>query len=138
MTAARATTRRLGLGIGWRPETDVLAARPGLGFVEAVAESVDPRRPPAGLLAARERGMAVIPHGISLSLGGAERPDGRRLAHLAAVAEASARRWSASTSRSCAPAGGRPDISCLCREHARRWRSRPRTWRWPSKRSRFR
>ncbi len=87
MTADRTTTQRLGLGIGWRPETDALAARPELGFVEAVAESVDARRPPAGLLAARERGMAVIPHGISLSLGGADRPDGRRLAHLAAVAE---------------------------------------------------
>ena len=88
MTAMPAAPdRRLGLGIGWRPETDILAARPKLGFVEAVAESVDPRRPPAGLLAARDRGMAVIPHGISLSLGGAERPDPGRLTHLAAVAE---------------------------------------------------
>jgi uncharacterized protein (UPF0276 family) len=87
MTASVATARRLGLGLGWRPETDGLATRPELGFVEAVAESVDPRRPPAGLVAARERGLAVIPHGIRLSLGGAERPDRRRLAHLAALAE---------------------------------------------------
>jgi uncharacterized protein (UPF0276 family) len=87
MTGAGTATRRLGLGVGWRPETDELAARPELGFVEAVAESVDPRRPPAGLVAARERGLVVIPHGLRLSLGGAERPDRRRLAHLAAVAE---------------------------------------------------
>jgi uncharacterized protein (UPF0276 family) len=87
MSALRVTVPRLGLGIGWRPETDGLAARPELGFAEAVAEHVDPRRPPDGLLAARERGMAVVPHGISLSLGGAERPDARRLAHLARVAE---------------------------------------------------
>jgi uncharacterized protein len=81
------TIQRLGLGIGWRPQIEALAARPQLGFVEAIAESIDPRRPPAGLLAARERGLAVVPHGIRLSLGGAERPEPRRLAHLAAVAK---------------------------------------------------
>ena len=81
------TIQRLGMGVGWRPEIDGLAARPELGFVEAIAESVDPRRPPAGLLAARERGLAVVPHGIGLSLGGAERPDSRRLEHLGAVAQ---------------------------------------------------
>ena len=81
------TIQRLGMGVGWRPEIDGLAARPELGFVEAIAESVDPRRPPAGLLAAHERGLAVVPHGIRLSLGGAERPDTRRLEHLGAVAQ---------------------------------------------------
>ena len=81
------TIQRLGMGVGWRPEIDGLAARPELGFVEAIAESVDPHRPPAGLLAARERGLAVVPHGIGLSLGGAERPDSRRLEHLGAVAQ---------------------------------------------------
>jgi uncharacterized protein (UPF0276 family) len=86
MSRVGSTTTRLGLGLGWRPETDGLVGRLDLGFVEAVAESVDPRRPPAGLLAARARGLAVVPHGIRLSLGGAERPDERRLAHLAEVA----------------------------------------------------
>ena len=81
------TIQRLGMGVGWRPEIDGLAARPELGFVEAIAESVDPRRPAAGLLAARERGLAVVPHGIRLSLGGAERPDSRCLEHLGAVAQ---------------------------------------------------
>lgn len=85
--SSRSTIQRLGMGIGWRPEIDGLAARPELGFVEAIAESIDPRRPPAGLLAARERGLAVVPHGIRLSLGGAERPDARRLEHLAGVAQ---------------------------------------------------
>jgi uncharacterized protein (UPF0276 family) len=86
MSSPRATTR-LGLGIGWRPELEGLIARADLGFVEVVAENVDARRLPPALLAARERGLEVIPHGIRLSLGGAERPDPERLDHLAAVAE---------------------------------------------------
>jgi uncharacterized protein (UPF0276 family) len=60
---------------------------PKLGFLEVVAESIGPRRLPAGVEAARERGLAVVPHGIRLSLGGAEHPDARRLEHLASVAE---------------------------------------------------
>jgi uncharacterized protein (UPF0276 family) len=80
------TTRRLGLGIGWRPQIAALCESEELGFLEFVAENVDARRLPAALLEARER-VEVIPHGIGLSLGGAERPDPRRLEHLAAVAE---------------------------------------------------
>ncbi len=38
-------------------------------------------------MAARERGLQVVPHGIGLSLGGAERPQRARLEHLASVAE---------------------------------------------------
>lgn len=83
----------LGRGVGWRPALDGAIARAdGLGFVEVVAEHVAPataRRGelPRGLRTARERGIVVVPHGVSLSLGGAERPDRRRLARLAAVAE---------------------------------------------------
>ncbi len=86
---ATPATRRLGLGIGWRPELEGLVASAGLdlGFVEAVAENVDARRPAAALLEARERGLQVIPHGIRLSLGGAERPDHSRLDHLAILAD---------------------------------------------------
>lgn len=80
-------TRRLGLGIGWRPELEDLIASADLGFVEAVAENVDARRLPSALLQARERGLQVIPHGIRLSLGGAERPDHRRVDHLAILAD---------------------------------------------------
>ena len=85
---AKATQRRLGLGIGWRPELEGAIARADLGFVEMVAENVDPRRLPPALLGARERGLEVIPHGIRLSLGGAERPDPRRVDHLAILADA--------------------------------------------------
>jgi uncharacterized protein (UPF0276 family) len=87
MSAAR-TTPRLGLGIGLRPELEGLVAGADLGFVEVVAENVDARRPPAALLHARERGLEVIPHGIRLSLGGAQRPDHRTLDHLAILADA--------------------------------------------------
>ena len=80
-------TQRLGRGLGWRPELDGAVARAQLGFLEVVAEGVGPRHLPAGVQAARERGLAIVPHGIRLSLGGAEHPDARRLEHLASVAE---------------------------------------------------
>jgi uncharacterized protein (UPF0276 family) len=82
------STPRLGRGVGWRPQLDGAIARTdGLGFVEVVAESIGPHRLPGGVVAARRRGLVVVPHGVSLSLGGAERPDRARLEHLAAVAE---------------------------------------------------
>lgn len=78
-----------GVGIGWRPEIDVTVERlPGLGFVEVIAESVNPRRLPASLKVLRERGTPVLPHGVGLGLAGAAPPDRRRLAHLAALADA--------------------------------------------------
>jgi uncharacterized protein len=81
--------RSLGVGIGWREElAGFIAGLEDLRFAEVVAESVDPRRLPRPLVALRARGVQVIPHGLRLSLGGAERPERRRLAHLAAVAEA--------------------------------------------------
>jgi uncharacterized protein (UPF0276 family) len=78
-----------GTGIGWRAEIDLSIARlPGVDFVEVVAENVTPGQLPATLLALRERGLPAVPHGVSLSLGGAGRPDSARLAHLAALAQA--------------------------------------------------
>ena len=78
---------RLGRGAGWRPEIDGALSRvEGLGFLEVVAESIGARGLPDGVAAALERGLQVVPHGVSLSLGGAERPDRDRLAHLASVA----------------------------------------------------
>lgn len=78
----------LGLGIGWRPELALpIDRRRDLGFVELLAEDLDPRGPlppPVALL--RERGVRLVPHGISLSLGSAEPPDCRRLADLARLA----------------------------------------------------
>jgi len=81
-------TIRLGPGVGWRPQIDAaIAGAQGLGFIEVIAESVGEHGLPAGVAAARERGLQVVPHGVSLSLGGAERPDRARLAQLASVAE---------------------------------------------------
>ncbi|MFE5401196.1 DUF692 domain-containing protein [Streptomyces sp. NPDC056580] len=75
---------RLGTGIGWRPEiADTVEAMPGIDWVEVVAENVCPGHLPESLLRLRERGVTVIPHGVSLGLGGAERPGPGRLAALA-------------------------------------------------------
>lgn len=80
---------RLGTGIGWRPEiADVVERMPGIDWVEAVAENVCPGHLPDSLLRLRERGITVVPHGVSLGLGDAERPDPRRLTALAERAEA--------------------------------------------------
>ncbi|CAM5508928.1 DUF692 domain-containing protein [Streptomyces fumanus] len=80
---------KLGTGIGWRPEiADVVEGLPGIDWVEVVAENVCPGHLPASLLRLRERGVTVVPHGVSLGLGGAERPDPARLAALAERAEA--------------------------------------------------
>ncbi|MFI7605294.1 DUF692 domain-containing protein [Micromonospora sp. NPDC049366] len=78
-----------GVGIGWRPEiAGFVAELPGLRFVEVVAEAVSPAGPlPPGLARLRERDVTVVPHGVRLSLGGAEPVEPARVAHLASVAE---------------------------------------------------
>ncbi|UQA37009.1 DUF692 domain-containing protein [Streptomyces sp. HNA39] len=79
---------RLGIGIGWRPEiaTEVEALT-GIDWVEAVAENLCADHLPDSLVRLRERGVTVVPHGVSLGLGGADRPAPERLAGLAARAE---------------------------------------------------
>ncbi|MFY1637770.1 DUF692 domain-containing protein [Solwaraspora sp. WMMB335] len=79
----------LGVGIGWRPEiAGFLDELPGLRFSEVIAESVDPDRPlDDGLRRLRERGVTVIPHGVRLSLGGAEPVDSDRVARFIGAAE---------------------------------------------------
>jgi uncharacterized protein (UPF0276 family) len=79
----------LGLGIGWRQAVaSLVLRRPDLGFVEILAEGFPAHRPlPLALVEARRRGLAVVPHGVGLSLGGAERPDPGRLSALAGLAE---------------------------------------------------
>ncbi|OIK06167.1 endonuclease [Streptomyces monashensis] len=80
---------RLGAGIGWRPEiADAVERMPGIDWVEVVAENVCPGHLPQSLLRLRERGVTVIPHGVSLGLGDADRPDAGRLTALAERAEA--------------------------------------------------
>ncbi|WP_406374870.1 DUF692 domain-containing protein [Streptomyces sp. NBC_00647] len=79
---------RLGTGIGWRPEiAEAVERMPGIDWVEAVAENVCPGHVPESLLRLRERGVTVVPHGVSLGLGGADRPDESRLTALAERAE---------------------------------------------------
>ncbi|CAM5343403.1 DUF692 domain-containing protein [Streptomyces aurantiogriseus] len=80
---------RLGTGIGWRPEiADAVERMPGIDWVEVVAENVCPGHLPDSLLRLRERGVTVVPHGVSLGLGGADRPDEGRLTALAERAAA--------------------------------------------------
>ncbi|WP_261993920.1 DUF692 domain-containing protein, partial [Streptomyces sp. t39] len=79
----------LGIGIGWRPEiADTVERLPGLDWVEVVAENVCPGHLPDSLVRLRERGVRIVPHGVSLGIGGADRPSAQRLADLAARAEA--------------------------------------------------
>ncbi len=77
-----------GVGIGWRPEiAGFVADLPGLRFAEVVAESVHAHGDlPIGLAELCERGVTVVPHGVKLSLGGAEPVEPARVEHLAAVA----------------------------------------------------
>ena len=79
----------LGVGIGWRPQlAHLLAGLPDLRLSEVVAENLRPAHLPAALTDLTARGVTVIPHGVSLSLGGAEPVDRTRLSHLAACASA--------------------------------------------------
>ncbi|MET9435461.1 DUF692 family multinuclear iron-containing protein [Streptomyces sp. NPDC006551] len=79
----------LGIGVGWRPEiAGAVEALPGVDWVEVVAENLCAGHLPDSLARLRSRGVTVVPHGVSLGLGGADRPDAGRLAELAAKATA--------------------------------------------------
>ncbi|MER0245327.1 DUF692 domain-containing protein, partial [Streptomyces sp. HSW2009] len=80
---------RLGIGIGWRPEIAAdIAQLPGIDWVEVVAENICPNHLPDALRTLLDGGTTVVPHGVSLGLGDAARPDPQRLAALAERAEA--------------------------------------------------
>lgn len=84
---------KLGAGIGWRPEiADAVERMAGpsgrVDWVEVVAENVCPGHVPESLTRLRERGVTVVPHGVSLGLGGADRPEEGRLKSLAERVEA--------------------------------------------------
>ncbi|MEE1751083.1 DUF4872 domain-containing protein, partial [Streptomyces sp. SP18CS02] len=78
------------------PRAAVLMERAGTGgalfrnlyrdFLAECAQLIDSGHLPDPLLRLRERGVTVVPHGVSLGLGGADRPDEARLAELAAKA----------------------------------------------------
>ncbi|MER5758363.1 DUF692 domain-containing protein [Streptomyces sp. NPDC002082] len=73
----------LGVGIGWRPEiAGAVEGLPGLDWVEVVAENICPGHLPESLQRLLERGVRVVPHGVSLGIGGADRPDPAKLAAL--------------------------------------------------------
>jgi uncharacterized protein (UPF0276 family) len=75
------------MGIGWRPELALaIDRRRTLGFIEVIAEDFSSGRIPDAIEVLRQRGVQVIPHAISLSLGGAEPPDRARLAALGQLA----------------------------------------------------
>jgi uncharacterized protein (UPF0276 family) len=79
---------RLGLGMGWRPELAMLIEqRADLGFIEVLAEDFwSDGELPIAVETLRRRGVALVAHGVSLSLGGAELPDRERLNALARLA----------------------------------------------------
>ncbi|WP_327255650.1 DUF692 domain-containing protein [Streptomyces sp. NBC_01244] len=73
----------LGVGIGWRPEiAGAVESLPGLDWVEVVAENICPGHLPESLERLLARGVRVVPHGVSLGIGGADRPDPVKLAAL--------------------------------------------------------
>lgn len=80
------TAQITGSSIAWRrPIADLLAglaATGSLHFTEVVAENLTPGALPESLLALRDQGVVVIPHGVSLGLAGADLPDAGRLARL--------------------------------------------------------
>jgi uncharacterized protein (UPF0276 family) len=80
------------VGIGWRQEIAGLIGDLRPGFCEVIAESVVVRRgkarPHPALAELARTDVAVVPHGVALSLGGAEPVHPKRIRHLAACAEA--------------------------------------------------
>ncbi len=79
----------LGLGIGWRPElAPAIERRADIGFVEILAEDFFlAEAMPAVLERLQQNGVKIVPHGVGLSLGGAEPIDPVRVAALAHLAQ---------------------------------------------------
>ncbi|CRZ18799.1 DUF692 domain-containing protein [Mycolicibacterium neworleansense] len=93
MSASDRTVPALGdVGIGWRREIAGVVADLRPGFCEVIAESMPMRRrrvhPDPALAELVARGVPVIPHGVALSLGGAEPVQPKRVRRLAACVQA--------------------------------------------------
>jgi uncharacterized protein len=81
-----------GVGVAWRPALanfiDGLARGGDLTFTEIVAENIeDPAVVPAPLMALRDMGVTVVPHGVTLGLAGSDFPRPDLLGRLAVLAE---------------------------------------------------
>lgn len=75
------------IGLGWRDATAWLCATsPRVAFVELIAERLGDRELPAAVGELIARGVAVLPHGVSLGLADATPPAPRRLRRLARAA----------------------------------------------------
>jgi len=80
--------RELGVGVGWRREIAAWVDRnTKFHLVEVMAEDfAAPQKVPPAIDQLIDRGARVVPHSVSLSLAGAERPDLGRLRNLGALA----------------------------------------------------
>jgi uncharacterized protein (UPF0276 family) len=78
-----------GSGIGWRPELSAsIACLPSLSFIEIIAESFwHCQQLPDPFKCLLNRGIEIVPHGISLGLAGADYPDRDHLKRLASLAQ---------------------------------------------------
>src|SRR5690606_36787196 len=77
------------VGLGWRGDiAGVFDELPGIRFCEVIAESLPDHGPlPDPLTELIDRGVTVVPHGVRLSLGGADPVDPARVEFLAGCAE---------------------------------------------------
>lgn len=68
------------LGIGWRPEIALaIERRTDVEFVEVLFENIPNGIIPEALCRLRAKGVSILPHAVSMSLGGAERPDVKKV-----------------------------------------------------------
>ena len=87
VVVAAAAVTESSLGAGWRPELHTeIAAHQDIGFIEVMAESVVGGIPEALAQLVRSP-MTSFVHGVSLSLGSAERPSAAWLQSLQDIAE---------------------------------------------------
>lgn len=91
VAAAVVVSAETALGIAWRPELSwAIEKRTGITWIELLAENLPANNIlPKPIQVLQERGARTALHGVSLSLGGAERPNADRLKRLAELALAS-------------------------------------------------
>lgn len=76
------------IGIGFRPELATFIAGRDIEFVEIVADDyLHLKCIPQALRDLQRRGVTIIPHSLSLSIGGADEIDIRRVKHLNSLAQ---------------------------------------------------